>query len=1084
DVENATVGNVTIVVEVVDKYGDDVLEGNITVTVNGTSSQHVMTGKHTYILLENVTSMDDTYEIAVVYDGDWKYNPSTGITRESYGSDDEVEFTGVDLVKQNATLTIGVNQSSVYVLRDVTYNGTLVDGLGNNITGVVNITVMYGDEQVDFRENVPVENGVYNWTRTSVKVGMINVTVSYAGNENVNPTSTSTTYEISRIPTVTLVDVLNTTSGNVTIDVVVIDTTIEDPTENNVSTGKLRISIPGETFEVEITDRNKTIQLDITAVKPTTISVQYLENDVYQSSVGLNKTSYEEDPENAGVLNEIMVDEIQYSLTIEAKPETQYINHPVTINGTLLDAEGKSVAKTRIIIDINTDSITTRTNDAGEYSVTYTPEYNGTYYVNATYLGSRTIAEIIVNTTFEVVKLPTITIVSVENNTSGNVTLNVTVKDKFNETVKIGIVNVTDDEGNVIGNTTISGENNYIKLNIAGSGDFSIQVKYYENEVYLESIGLDSGSYNNHIDDPENADELTKITVDKQTATLTVNTSIAEVYVGHNISIIGTLIDGLGNALNTTVNITVNQTRYDNVEVTEGKYNLTDIIPTIAGVVEVNVTYAGNENITGLSEKTTFKVNLKPLVVTDNITNATLGNTTVNVTATDPIDGEPINGKVNITLPNGTNVTKDIINGNVEVLIDVPMPGGPINITVFDAEGFEEGSTSDEIVLLKRNSTTNATIVNATAGNVTVRVNVTDATTSLPVTNGYINITANGELVAREYLDDESGIIDIITNITESGNYDIVVNYEGNTNYTNSIDHNEKLQDSKVDKRNATVIYNEPIVNSTFDNTTINVTVVDSTTGEAIVNGIVNVTDNDGNVIGTGVTDEEGNVLINITVPVGNNNININYTGNVTYNPSGIPESIEVTQRDSTTVAEIINATAGNVTVRVNVTDATTGLPVTSGNISITAGGVEVARVEFNSDSGIVDVLTDITESGNYEIVAVFEGNTNYTSSEYDLGEQAVNKQNATITLNVNETSITVFDGIKFNGTLVDGLSNNIDAKVNITVSNGTDTYTYVDVPVTDGFYEQIRTTNMTGTINVTVSYAGNETVGPMNVTR
>ena len=1063
-VENNTVGNVTIIVEVVDKYGDNVLEGNITVTVNDTSSNHTITGKYTTITLADINSTSGEYHIQVDYMGDDKYEASTGITRESYetGNPEEYKpFDNVDLEKQNAILTLEVVNDYGYVGRNVTIIGNLTDGLGNGIT--TNITLYFNDV-----ENITVEviNGTFEYNRTTHFVDTVEVKAVYNGTDDINPCNATDNYTINRIPTTTLVDLLNSTSGNVTIDVAVIDNTITEG-ENNVSTGTLQITIPGKTFQVNVTSSNTTIALNITSVKPTSITVKYLQNDVYEESTGVNKTSYEEDPTNPEEFTEINVEEIVYQLTVNATPQKVYIGQPVTINGTLLDASGNPVKRTKIIIDINTDSETVRTDDNGYYSTTYTPDYNGTYYVNATYLGSRTVSEIIANTTFNVDKIPTTTIVSIENNTAGNITLNVTVKDYEGRTVTKGLVNVTDDEGNVIGTGQINAQNNYIKLDINGNGTFNIHVNYIENDEYKASTGLDSDSYNQHIDDPENAEELTSINVTKQTANLTVNTTLPEVYVGHNNTIMGTLYDGLGNGLNTTVTITVNNTPYDNIQVIDGKYELNNIIINNVGLVNVNVTYAGNENITSINTSTTYNVLIKPLNVEVNVTNNTLGNTTINVTVVDPVDGEKINGTVIITLPNGTNVTTPIENGTVTVPVDIPVPGGDYNITVIPEDtNYNKTIIEDSITIQPRNSTITVLDSNNTAGNVTVDVEIVDPVTGEPITEGFVNVTVDDETVGRVPVGPD-GKATIPVDIQTNGTYSLVANYEGTENYTSS---SYPLDNVEIVGRSSNITVT--VENDTYGNTTINITLVDPTTNETF-NGTVNITLPNGTNITANITN--GSVEVPIDVPVPGGNITITYPGDDVHNGTNITVPITVNPRNSTITASVSNNTAGNVTVDVEIVDPVTGEPITEGYVNVTVDGETVGRVPVGPD-GKATIPVDIQTNGTYSLVANYEGTENYTSSSYPLDNVEIVGRSSNITVTVENDT---YGNTTINITLVDPTTNEtFNGTVNITLPNGTN----ITANITNGSVEVPIDVPVPGG-NITITYPGDDVHNGTNIT-
>ncbi|RAP50014.1 MAG: hypothetical protein BZ136_02320, partial [Methanosphaera sp. rholeuAM74] len=256
---NRTVGNVTINVTVTDKDDNPVTTGLVDVTY--TIDNGVSTTK-TIELNDNITPVkididnaDVLFSVRAKYLGTDKYE----------SSQTEQPGIGSTTIKQNATLTIEEEPSPVYVYEDVTYSGTLLDGMGEPIKdATIRIIVMSGTNEIDRNETVKTdEDGHYSWTRTSIAVGqLLNVTAYYDGNKVVNAVNNSTEYTVNKRPTTTIVNVVNDTVGFTSIDVVV-----EDALENNVilKEGTLTITVGTDEFTKNI-DTSGTTHIDI----PTT----------------------------------------------------------------------------------------------------------------------------------------------------------------------------------------------------------------------------------------------------------------------------------------------------------------------------------------------------------------------------------------------------------------------------------------------------------------------------------------------------------------------------------------------------------------------------------------------------------------------------------------------------------------------------------------------------------------------------------------------------------------------------------------------------------------------------------------------
>ncbi|RAP50533.1 MAG: hypothetical protein BZ138_06580, partial [Methanosphaera sp. rholeuAM270] len=117
-------------------------------------------------------------------------------------------------------------------------------------------------------------------------------------------------------------------------------------------------------------------------------------------------------------------------------------------------------------------------------------------------------------------------------------------------------------------------------------------------------------------------------------------------------------------------------------------------------------------------------------------------------------------------------------------------------------------------------------------------MNVTDATTGETLTSGTVNITLNGKVVGTADLSTdllEDGTVEIYTDIQNTGNYALVAKYSGDENHTAG-NYNIEAFDSVPKESKVTA----QLTNTTKGNTTLDITLVDPTTGE-LLNGTVYV---------------------------------------------------------------------------------------------------------------------------------------------------------------------------------------------------------------------------------------------------
>ena len=440
-----------------------------------------------------------------------------------------------------------------------------------------------------------------------------------------------------------------------------------------------------------------------------------------------------------------------------------------------------------------------------------------------------------------------------------------------------------------------------------------------------------------------------------------------------NVTIVADVTDAeTGKAVpNGPVVAKLNGTIIGEGSVTDGKA----VIPTSldkTGNYEVELEYLGNENYT--TSNTTIPVNVAGRVsnITEEPNNTTLGNTTVNVKLVDPETGEAIpNAPIDIIV-NGTVVGQGITDENGTVEIPVDLPVGEHDITaVYPGDDTYNGiNTTVPMIVEPRNSQINGKVANNTARNVTIIADVIDAETGKVVPNGPVIAKYNGTIIGTGEIVNGKAIIP--TNLDKIGNYEVELEYLGNENYTTS---NTTIPVNVVGRESK--ITGVP-GNTTLGNSTVNITLVDPESNEAIPNAPVTITLPDGRLVNA-TTDENGRVEVPVDLPVGSHTLDVTFPGNETYKPATASVDINILPRESDITAELLNDTAGNVTVKVTVVDAETGELIADGPVEVYVNGTLVGTGEVVD--GVAIIRTDITEQGNHTLDVKYLGNDNYTAS-------------------------------------------------------------------------------------------------------
>ncbi|RAP49770.1 MAG: hypothetical protein BZ138_07235, partial [Methanosphaera sp. rholeuAM270] len=254
---NVTAENIT--------YGE---EETITVTLPGDAQGLVtvnVTGRDsmTINLADNNTIIIPAYDLVV---GEYEVNIS-------YYDDNYALKTNSTTFRVDKAVS-NVEVEGISVRADVNEIVT-VNVTDRNASGKVNIT-LYKDGvlvgEVVTIDSLTNESGVTH-DFGLLEVGEYTVNVTYYGDSNYNDSNASYTFTVSKIPTFTNVTVLNSTAGNVTLNI-----TVKGDDGNVIREGKVNVTVAGNVVGVDLSGEDFTVvnlRDNITASGDISVSVLY-----------------------------------------------------------------------------------------------------------------------------------------------------------------------------------------------------------------------------------------------------------------------------------------------------------------------------------------------------------------------------------------------------------------------------------------------------------------------------------------------------------------------------------------------------------------------------------------------------------------------------------------------------------------------------------------------------------------------------------------------------------------------------------------------------------------------------------------
>ncbi|MBO7719687.1 MAG: carboxypeptidase regulatory-like domain-containing protein, partial [Methanosphaera sp.] len=1077
---NSTIGHVAIDVIVQEnvpgKYTGYIQEGVINVTIPGINGgnpvQYPIAGVNTTISLDDIENVG-TIPVTVIFNGTEKYVESTGLNI----SDPSEEFTHIDVEPIGSNMTIAVNPDPVVSGSDVVISGRVYDDAGVEITeGTVNIKI--GTEEFN---DIEVTADGYSKTYTTNIVGIIPVEVHFNGltdsNDNIKvlESTNNTTFvvEVNKYRTNITIDPLSGVEINRTFTITVnLTNRTGDGVENKdiiVLINKQPVPNLGKTnedgqliFEYEVHDNSILL-----------IEAEFVEDDQYRGN-----STY--------LLYTGPIPLLESNISVEVANTPVCVDDPVEITGSLNDSRANPIADAEVIIKIDNVEVGRATTDSnGQYTFTMTDEdenyrrylqYKDTpYTVTAVYAGTvNVISGSAATTTYTVEKTPTeITFGDVEAEVNSEFTLEVTLTNATGDkqalagkTVKVNItVNgqtteykideldpVTDEDGKI-----------YVTYTPADNSTITVTAAYDGDEVF-------NATYN-----------TTTIEVSLMKSTITVNVEPESVELTGAVTVTGTLLNvTAGDLAGQTVTITVDGKDYTTEVDSEGNFIVEDVVAEKTGTITVTATYDGIENIIeGDTDECTFEVTGIPTQVTiEDVTDAevnkpfdiviTLTNTTSDK---DPISDKPVKVTINGETIEDVPVTDE--NGQI-IISYTPTDTSDVTITA-EFEGDDEYLPSQTATITVTDISLSKPVITvdvnetslARADSVNITGTLVDAQGN-PIADADIVLVINDTLVISGVKTDEDGNYYSIQDNLVPGTYTVTAKYEGLEDvYDES---NTASAEYVVNDYNITINIDEDSI-YVGESVTIEGTVVDGR-GRLVKAGNVVVTLDNGTTYTYAINsttglygqseryDVAGHYIANATYII-DSNTNVTST-NVEFDVNKIP---------TTTTIQVVNQTVGNVTIEVAVINQT-GLPVETGNVTVEFDDGTPITIK-NLTDGKVNVTIPSEDVETLNVKVTYNENDKYSDS-FNTIEIPVEKQDATITIDVEPTSLIIDEYVTIKVNVTDGMGNQITDIDSVDIYIDNVAISKDQIGVVDGNFTARIQTDSNGTFTVNATYHGN----------
>ncbi|RAP44982.1 MAG: hypothetical protein BZ135_07100 [Methanosphaera sp. rholeuAM6] len=945
------------------------------------------------------------YKIIIVFDGNELVNPANK-TRIIEIVDQYIDDWDIDVYQYGRNVKLYVDY--IY-LNDWSYFTP------------ENITVTINGE-----ENIVNYNGYYYLTYPVNETGNYTVNIAFLGNYYVAPANTTCTVEINKI------------RANITLNSIAsVNLTDEIEIRGFISDDYLN----GETIFIRINNEvyNTTIVYD------DEFSLRYRTKTVGINNVTVYMQGELYDVANVSTTFEVLLTQNSTVLTVDPIVETQ-INSKIMITGKLTDSNSTAISDATIIMTVDGNQFTNKTDVNGKYSFTYVPATAGELNIYLAYEGNDSYASSHTDTSVTV------------NKKHSNITIDETGAHAYGETVTI--TGKLTDNGNAISNATVSMKvNGNIVTGVTNiAGEYSISYvasKVGSNDILISFMGDDTY---------EACKTDTTITINKQNTRLTIN-PITQTYYDDTVLITGTLTDATGKTL-ADISLTIRLNNED-IPVTTNSNGIFTLNTTATkiGTNTVTVTFNGNANYTQTNASTTFTVVSKDTVITiDEIGQKVYSEAfTITGKVTD-VDGITV-GNVNVTVKvNGASVTNVTDSAGRFTVNAVANNVGVNNVTVsFDGTvKYSPSGNSTTFNVLPLSTVLSVDNIENVNYSDNVRISGRLVTnTSAPVAGASVDVIVNGVKTTAVTGVDGTFALTIVAGTVGVNN--VTVSFADSGIYAGSNDTTTFTVMSKdsvltVDAI-GTVVYSDAFA------VTGKVAGADGT-----VIGNVMITVKVNGVAVTNITDSAGRFTVNaVANAAGTNNVTVTFDGNGYYSASAnsttftvLPTSTVLSVDDIASVGYSDNVTVSGILV------TNTSAAVAGARVDVVVNGVKTTAVTGGDGVFTVTKVTDTMGTNNVSVT--FTGNGSYTGST----------SSTTFTVVPMDTRIT------FNPIGKVETNTNVTIKITLTKANGqalsnsnveltVNSVTSKVVTDKNGVYTLVYNATKSGLTTVNAIYNGND---------
>ncbi|KZX10355.1 carboxypeptidase regulatory-like domain-containing protein [Methanobrevibacter filiformis] len=931
------------------------------------------------------------------------------------GAVNSTSFSGVSL---NSTLIINPI-GDTKVNSSVSINGTLLDGNGLPIGGVIVVVIVNG---VSYNVTTDV-SGNWNISYLVNSTGLINVEALFNGNSNYAGAVNSTSFNGLALNSTLIINPIGDTKVNTSVS---INGTLLDGNGLPIGGVIVVVTVNGVNYNVTTdVSGNWNISYLVNSTGVINVVAEFAGNNNYTGAV--NTTHF-----NGPILNSTLI--------INPILDTK-VGSSVSINGTLFAENNNSIANVTVVVTVHGVNYNTTTDINGNWNINYLVGSSGLINVVAIFYGNNNYAGAGNETSFSGVPLNSTLIINpiVDAKVNSSVSINGSLLDENGAPISGVTVNLIVNNVSYSATTGVSGNWN-ITYHVGSTGVINVVAEFIGNANYTSSA---------------NTTHFNGLALN---STLVIN-PIPDTKINSSVSINGSLLDESNKAISdVTVVVTVNGVNYNATTDTSGKWSITYLVNS-SGNINVVAEFTGNVNYSAAVNSTNFNgVSLNSTLVINPVTNTKVNSSvSINGSLFDE-NGAPISDVTVVVTVNGVNynaTTDSSGKWNISYLVN---SSGNINVVAEftgNANYFAAVNSTSFVVT----NYVNVSVVKVS--NVTGYVNVGDNVTyTITATNyGVSNAThvfvtdkLNTTMLSfvsssanRGHYDSNAGIWTIGNlNAGETVVLNITVTVIASGTIVNVA--NVTMDQNNTDNANGT---SNSTINVKYD-THLNASIPDAKVGDT-VNITLNLTDLDGNPVSTvanvtvdGVLYPNVEFLNGITkVPYNiteiKKNITVKFEGNNKYNPSNDIVGVNFTKKDANIHIHIPDTKIGhNATATITLRDAE-GKPISNASIKVILNDKVIGTFITDKDGQIHPIIS-VSQDNNLK--TEFSGN-----DEYNAAEKIINfKGNSSNTNNTNNTNNT------------DGTNNTNNTGTNNTNNTGTNN--------TDG----TNNTNNTGTNNNTIN--------------